>query len=177
MTELQIFLKEAMASVVKHQVIIFILLRLSVLKSNCLSNLNKVELKEIGPGYLPWKCSERFISPWIRGEGALTWTNAAGVRQFNVVLLGNLVAGGLTSPGVNKYEATLTAYMPGTFTIYLFVPPSTFPSIPERGWGCTEVRCGVNGRPANWPSVVIVRSNWIYGARRRMPQAPLGQCN
>ena len=49
----------------------------------------------------------------------MTWTNALGVRQFNVVLLGNLVAGGLTSPGVNKYEATLTAYMPGTFTIYL----------------------------------------------------------
>ena len=58
----------------------------------------------------------------------MTWTNAAAVRQFNVVLLGNLVAGGLTSPGVNKYEATLTAYMPGTFTIYLFVPASTFPS-------------------------------------------------
>ena len=48
-------------------------------------------------------------------------TNAATVRQFNVVLLGNLVAGGLTSPGVNKYEATLTAYMPGTFTIHLLV--------------------------------------------------------
>ena len=39
----------------------------------------------------------------------MTWTNALGVRQFNVVLLGNLVAGGLRSPGVNKYEATLTA--------------------------------------------------------------------
>ena len=52
----------------------------------------------------------------------MTWTNAAAERRFNVVLLGNLVAGGLTSPGVNKYEATLTAYMPGTFTIHLFVP-------------------------------------------------------
>ena len=52
----------------------------------------------------------------------MTWTNAAAERRFNVVLLGNLVAGGSTSPGVNKYEATLTAYMPGTFTIHLFVP-------------------------------------------------------
>ena len=34
------------------------------------------------------------------------------VGQFNVELLGNLVAAGFSSPGVNKYEATLTAYMP-----------------------------------------------------------------
>ena len=60
----------------------------------------------------------------------MTRTNSL-VRQFNVVLLGNLVAGGSTSPGVNKYEATLTAYMPGTFTIYLFVPhlQVLFPSL------------------------------------------------
>ena len=32
--------------------------------------------------------------------------------HFNVELLGNLVAAGFSSPGVNKYEATLTAYMP-----------------------------------------------------------------
>ena len=37
-------------------------------------------------------------------------------------------------------------------------------------------RAGVNGWPANWPSAVIVRSNWIYGARHKAPEATVGQC-
>ena len=99
-----------MANVVKYQVIeINPLLKLLkhrffLISSNPPCSLsNKDQLHNIQFG-------------WIRGEGALTRTNSL-VRQFNVVLLGNLVAGGLTSPGVNKYEATLTAYMPETFTV------------------------------------------------------------
>ena len=73
----------------------------------------------------------------------MTRTNSL-VRQFNVVLLGNLVAGGSTSPGVNKYEATLTAYMPETFTVQLTV---AHVEVQREVDGVH--RAGVNGWPAN----------------------------
>ena len=74
----------------------------------------------------------------------MTRTNSL-VRQFNVVLLGNLVAGGSTSPGVNKYEATLTAYMPETFTVQLI---AAHVEVQREVDGVHRVR-GVNGWPAN----------------------------
>ena len=75
----------------------------SVLYQCCICNERDFPTPQTG------SFTQSLVHGWMRGEGPLTWTNALGVRPFNVVLLGNLVAGGLTSPGVNKYEATLTA--------------------------------------------------------------------
>ena len=104
----------------------------------------------------------------MRGEGPLTWTNALGVRPFNVVLLGNLVAGGLTSPGVNKYEATLTActclgpclYHTSKYTTLHTYPPLgvALACATERGWRWSYVRAWMVGpqsdrRPSLWGAI------------------------
>ena len=68
--------------------------------------------------------------------------------QFNVELLGNLVAAGFSSPGVNKYEATLTAYMPRNSIVQVQGNPMKYHFLNTVEYhivlGITQEYCGIH---------------------------------